>query len=71
MKPKRKTELKKKILKSKFYPVNPYTKVIKCEPHNRARDVDWKYKNKVLERVYVGRKGETIQRLLKKGFKLK
>ena len=61
--------VKPTIFKSKFYAVNPYTKKIKRKAFDRAKDIDWKYRGENIKKVHVGRKGDVIKRLLKKGFK--
>lgn len=61
----------RKILISKFYAVNPFTKTIKKKPFDRAKQIDWKYKNTNIKKVHVGRKGKEIPSLIKLGFKFK
>ena len=59
-----------KLLKTKFYAVNPYKRTIKKKPYKRAKDIDWKYRSDTLTKVYIGKKGEDIKKLIKKGFKV-
>ena len=60
---------KVKLLKSKFYAVNPWNKTISKKPYDRAKEISWKYRNEDITKVRVGRKPKDLKVLLKKGFK--
>tara|TARA_R100000656_G_scaffold109570_1_gene81580 strand:+ start:185 stop:379 length:195 start_codon:yes stop_codon:yes gene_type:complete len=61
---------KKKFLKSKFYLVNPYKKIIKSKPFKTGKAAQREGTGKVLEKTFVGVKGTNISRLKKKGYKV-
>ena len=59
----------RRILKSKFYLVNPYKRKIKPKPYDTGMKAQRDGSNKKLKETYVGFKGSNIPSLIKKGFK--